>query len=104
MATAADQAESLIRVDDLRTFFHTDDGVVKAVDDISFDIKEGQTLGIVGESGSGKSVTSLTIMRLLAPGAKVETGKIAFLGKDLVRLPEPEMRSIRGREISMIFQ
>ncbi|MBW3596774.1 MAG: ABC transporter ATP-binding protein [Planctomycetes bacterium] len=94
----------LLEIDDLRTYFYTEEGVIKAVDDISLDIHEGRTLGVVGESGSGKSVTSLSIMRLLAPTAKIETGRIAFLGENLVRLPEPEMRQLRGKEISMIFQ
>ena len=94
----------MLEISDLRTYFHTDDGVVKAVDDVSLAIQEGQTLGIVGEAGSGKSVTALTIMRLLGGTAKIETGQISFLGRDLVRLPEPEMRQIRGKEISMIFQ
>ena len=94
----------VIQVDDLRTYFHTEDGVVKAVDDVSLKIEEGRTLGVVGESGSGKSVTSLSIMGLLASSAKVETGRIAFLGKDLIGLPDREMRKIRGSEISMIFQ
>src|SRR5690606_35871911 len=75
------------------------------VDRISLDIHRGRTLGIVGESGSGKSVTSFSIMRLLAGTARIEPGStISFLGRDLVKLPEPEMRSIRGKEISMIFQ
>jgi peptide/nickel transport system ATP-binding protein len=93
-----------IQVDDLRTYFHTDDGIVKAVDGISFAIPVGHTLGIVGESGSGKSVTSLSIMRLLTTSARIESGRIALLGKDLVKLPEPAMRSIRGKDVSMIFQ
>jgi peptide/nickel transport system ATP-binding protein len=93
-----------IQVDDLRTYFHTDDGVIKAVDGISFTIPVGHTLGIVGESGSGKSVTSLSIMRLLSSSARIESGRIALLGKDLVKLPEPAMRSIRGKDVSMIFQ
>jgi peptide/nickel transport system ATP-binding protein len=93
-----------IEVDDLHTYFHTEDGIVKAVDGISFRIPIGHTLGIVGESGSGKSVTSLSIMRLLAGSAKIESGRIALLGKDLVKLPEPQMRSIRGKDVSMIFQ
>jgi len=95
---------NLLDIEDLRTYFHTDEGVVKAVDDISLRLEEGHTLGIVGESGSGKSVTSLSIMRLLAGSAKIETGRIAFLGQDLVGLPEREMRQIRGGKISMIFQ
>jgi len=95
---------SVLEVADLRTYFHTEEGVVKAVDDLSFRLEPGHTLGIVGESGSGKSVTSLSIMRLLASTAKIESGRISFLGKDLVRLPERQMQSIRGRDISMIFQ
>lgn len=94
----------VIEVNDLRTYFHTDDGIVKAVDDVSLTIEAGKTLGVVGESGSGKSVTSLSIMGLLASSAKIETGEIAFLGKELIGLPDAEMRKIRGGEISMIFQ
>ncbi|MCO6458576.1 MAG: ABC transporter ATP-binding protein [Pirellulaceae bacterium] len=94
----------VVEIENLRTYFHTEEGVVKAVDDITLAIHEGRTLGIVGESGSGKSVTSLSIMRLLASSARIETGRIAFLGRDLVRLPEADMRRVRGREISMIFQ
>jgi peptide/nickel transport system ATP-binding protein len=97
-------ADAVIDVADLRTYFHTEEGVLRAVDGISFRIQPGRTLGIVGESGSGKSVTSLSIMRLLAASAKIESGRMALLGRDLVRLPEPEMRAIRGRDISMIFQ
>ncbi len=95
---------ALLEIQDLRTYFHTEDGVVKAVDDVSLRLEEGHTLGIVGESGSGKSVTSLSIMKLLAHSAKIESGSISFLGQDLVRLPEAEMREIRGDDISMIFQ
>jgi peptide/nickel transport system ATP-binding protein len=93
-----------IEVDDLRTYFHTAEGIIKAVDGISFRIPMGQTLGIVGESGSGKSVTSLSIMRLLSNSARIESGRIALLGKDLVKLPELQMQSIRGKDMSMIFQ
>ncbi len=94
----------VLEISDLRTYFHTDEGVVRAVDDLTFRIEQGRTLGIVGESGSGKSVTSLSIMRLLSSNAHIESGRIAFLGRDLVKLPEKEMQSIRGRDISMIFQ
>ncbi|MCA9175965.1 MAG: ABC transporter ATP-binding protein [Planctomycetales bacterium] len=95
----------VIQVDDLRTYFHTEDEVVKAVEGVSLTIEPGHTLGVVGESGSGKSVTSLTIMKLLASTAVIEPGsKISFLGKDLVGMPEEQMRRIRGKEISMIFQ
>jgi peptide/nickel transport system ATP-binding protein len=94
----------VLQVENLRTHFHTEEGVVRAVDDISFRLELGRTLGIVGESGSGKSVTSLSIMRLLASTARIESGRISFLGKDLVKLPERQMQAIRGRDISMIFQ
>lgn len=94
----------VVDIQNLRTYFHTEEGTVRAVDDVSFAVERGHTLGIVGESGSGKSVTSLSIMQLLASTAEIESGTISFLGKDLVRLPEPEMRSIRGQDISMIFQ
>ncbi|QEG37608.1 ABC transporter ATP-binding protein [Bythopirellula goksoeyrii] len=93
-----------LAVENLRTYFRTDAGIVRAVDGVSFQIPVGHTLGIVGESGSGKSVTSLSIMRLLATSAQIESGKIVLLGRDLVKLPEPDMRSIRGRDVSMIFQ
>jgi peptide/nickel transport system ATP-binding protein len=94
----------LVEVRNLKTYFHTEEGVVKAVDDVSLTIEEGKTLGIVGESGSGKSVTSYSIMRLLGGAGRIVGGNISFLGRDLVRLPEPELRKIRGKEISMIFQ
>src|SRR5207247_405152 len=93
-------SQALLEIDNLRSYFHTDDGVVRAVDGVSLKIKEGQTLGVVGESGSGKSVTAYSVMRLLAATAKIETGRIALLGKNLVGLPEKEMRKIRGKEIS----
>ncbi|MEN0109695.1 MAG: ABC transporter ATP-binding protein [Planctomycetota bacterium] len=97
-------SEAVIDVANLRTHFHTEEGVVRAVDDVSFRVDRGRTLGIVGESGSGKSVSSLSIMRLLASSAKIESGTISLLGKDLVRLPEPQMREVRGDRVSMIFQ
>ena len=96
---------SLIQIQNLTTEFHTDEGVVRAVDELDLSIAEGQTLGLVGESGSGKSVTSLSIMRLLPPASgKITSGSISFLDRDLVKLPGREMRAVRGREISMIFQ
>ncbi len=94
----------LIQIKNLKTHFHGDDEVVKAVNDVSFDINSGYTLGLVGESGSGKSVTSLSIMRLLPLNATIHDSEIVFLGKDLVKLPEKDMCDIRGGEISMIFQ
>jgi len=97
-------AEPLLRVEDLRVEFPTEDGVVHAVDGVSYEVGRGRTLGIVGESGSGKTVSSLTTLGLTrAQGARV-SGRIIFDGKDLVALSEAELRSIRGNEIAMIFQ
>ena len=95
----------LLRVSDLKTTFRSDDGVVSAVNGLSFSVEAGSTLGIVGESGSGKSVTALSIMRLIPqPPGKIETGEIVFKGKDLLQASDHEMRAIRGHEIAMIFQ
>ena len=96
--------EPVLDIQNLKTCFHTDGGLVKAVDDVSFHVQPGYTLGIVGESGSGKSVTSLSVMRLLAATGQIHGGTISFLGKDLAGISEPQMRKIRGAEISMIFQ
>lgn len=96
---------NLLEVKNLRTYFETDDGVVKAVDGISFQLKRGETLGIVGESGSGKSVTNLSIIRLIPePPGKIVSGEVIFNGKDLLPLPNEAIRKIRGRRIAMIFQ
>jgi oligopeptide/dipeptide ABC transporter ATP-binding protein len=102
--------ETLLDVKNLKTYFYTDEGVVKSVDGVTFHIQKGETLAVVGESGSGKSVTSLSIMRLIAtPPGKIVEGEITFKGKDgqardITKLSEPEMRKIRGNDISMIFQ
>ena len=96
---------NLLEVKNLRTYFETDDGVVKAVDGISFDLKRGQTLGIVGESGSGKSVTNLSIIRLIPePPGKIVSGEVVFNGNDLLLQSNEAIRKIRGRRIAMIFQ
>ena len=94
----------LLEVKDLRTQFHTDDGVVKAVDGVSFSIEKGETLGIVGESGSGKSVTCLTIMGLNAKRNTTSTGEVLWKGNDLLGAKPKDLRAIRGDEMSMIFQ
>ena len=94
----------VLRVEGLRTHFKTNDGSVKAVDGIDFHVNEGRTLGIVGESGCGKSVTSLSIMRLLPRNGRNVAGSIKLQGRDLLKLPEDEMRAVRGNEVSMIFQ
>src|SRR5262249_43065288 len=98
-------SEPLLEVDGLKTWFYTRDGVVRAVDGVSFTVNTGETLAIVGESGCGKSVTSLSVMRLIAsPPGRIIAGRIAFGGRDLLALTEEEMRKVRGNEISMIFQ
>jgi peptide/nickel transport system ATP-binding protein/oligopeptide transport system ATP-binding protein len=96
--------ESLLQVKNLKTNFNTKNGVIKAVDDVSFEIARGETLGIVGESGCGKSITALSIMRLIAEPGRIEQGEIRYDGKDLLKLSLPEMRKIRGNKIAMIFQ
>jgi peptide/nickel transport system ATP-binding protein len=94
----------LLEVKDLKTYFSTDDGIVKAVDGVSFSIERGQTLGIVGESGSGKSVTCLTIMGLNNPRNTISTGEALFNGEDLLTASPRRLREIRGNDIAMIFQ
>ncbi|MBD0371194.1 MAG: ABC transporter ATP-binding protein, partial [Pyrinomonadaceae bacterium] len=96
---------NILEVRDLKTYFFTEDGTVKAVDGITFDLKRGETLGIVGESGSGKSVTNLSIIRLIPdPPGKIVSGEVIFDGQDVMALPVDEVRKIRGKRISMIFQ
>ncbi len=98
-------AKVVLEVKDLKTYFKTDAGVVKAVDGVSFSVREGETIGIVGESGSGKSVTNLSVMRLIpSPPGKIVGGEVLFEGKDILKLTEKQMRSYRGNKISMIFQ
>jgi len=95
----------LLDVQDLKTHFFTEDGVVQAVDGVSFQLEPGQKMGLVGESGCGKSVTALSIMRLVPdPPGRIVSGRILFDGVDLVQIPKEEMRTVRGRRISMIFQ
>ena len=94
----------LLQVANLQTSFFTDKGEIKAVDDVSFTLFGGQTLALVGESGCGKSVTALSIMRLLSSPGRVVGGTIKFKGEDLLSLPEPAMRKIRGKSIAMVFQ
>ncbi len=96
--------EYLLEVKGLRTYFFTEAGVVKAVDDISFNMTAGEVLGLVGESGCGKTATSLSLLRLVSPPGRVVGGEIRFKGRDLLSLPEPEIRRLRGSEISMVFQ
>ena len=95
----------LLEVEDLKTWFYTRDGIVRAVDGVSCRVHAGETLAVVGESGCGKSVTSLSILRLIAsPPGRIVGGRLLFEGRDLLRLSEAEMRAIRGDQISMIFQ
>jgi len=104
-AGSATSSAPLLRVRDLTTRFRTDRGTITSVDHVSFDVAAGETLAIVGESGSGKSVTSLSIMRLIAaPAGRIDEGEILFEGQDLLKLSDAQMRQIRGNRIAMIFQ
>lgn len=96
--------KTILSVDNLKTYFYTEEGVVRAVDGVSFLINKGETLGLVGESGSGKTVTALSIMGLINPPGKIVGGKILLEGEDLTQKNKAEMREIRKRKISMIFQ
>ncbi|MEO8718282.1 MAG: ABC transporter ATP-binding protein, partial [Burkholderiales bacterium] len=95
----------LLEVKNLQTQFRTSAGVVRAVDGVSYDIEEGETVALVGESGCGKSVSALSIMRLVdEPAGRIVGGEIVFKGRDLLKLSEEEMRDVRGRDIAMVFQ
>ena len=97
--------EQLLNVENLTTRFYTEEGVVYAVEDVSYELNKGDTLGVVGESGCGKSVHAMSIMGLIpSPPGKIESGKVEFLGQDLLSLSENEMRKVRGNQIAMIFQ
>lgn len=98
------EAEKLLQIKDLRTYFYTEEGIVPAVDGLDLDLNTGEILAIVGESGCGKSVTSLSILRLIGRPGKIESGEILYKGQDLLKKSEKEMLSVRGNEISMIFQ
>lgn len=103
--TTKTKTDTIVSVENLKTYFYTEDGTVPAIDGVSFEVKRGETLAIVGESGSGKSVTSLSIMRLIPqPPGKILAGDIKFNGESLLEKSEKEMRAIRGNRISMIFQ
>ena len=104
MAVHARDGQYLLEIDGLRTHFFTQDGVVKAVDGVSFGIRNGETLGVVGESGCGKSITALSVMRLIERPGRIVEGRIRFAGRDLAALSDDEMRDVRGNAISMIFQ
>jgi len=102
---AGESPKTLLEIKDLTVRFHTSDGVVKAVNGVSYSLKEGETLGVVGESGCGKSVHARSIMRLIPiPPGKIEKGEIWYDGRDLLKLPENDMYKIRGPEIAMVFQ
>ena len=97
--------EKILEVQGLKTYFHTDAGLSRAVNNVSFSVEKGKTLGIVGESGCGKSITSLSIMGLVqTPPGEIAGGKILFDGEDLLEKSDDEMRTIRGKKIAMIFQ
>src|SRR5262245_39759453 len=97
--------DNLLTVKDLRVYFHSEDGTVKAVDGISFQLRRGETLGIVGESGSGKTVANLSLMRLVpTPPGDIVSGSIIFNGREVLQLSAHELRKLRGQQIAMIFQ
>src|SRR5512139_500525 len=96
--------DSILAVEDLKTYFFTDRGVVKAVDGVSLQVRRGESLGVVGESGSGKSVTFLSVLKLIQHPGRIVGGRVLFEGEDLVQKREPEMMNLRGTRISMIFQ
>ncbi|MBV6450333.1 MAG: Oligopeptide transport ATP-binding protein OppD [Anaerolineales bacterium] len=96
--------QPLLEIKNLKTYFYTEDGTVRAVDGVDIEVYPGEVLGVVGESGCGKSVTSLSIMRLIGQPGKIIEGEILFDGKDLLKTPDAEMMKIRGNRISMIFQ
>src|SRR5512136_2092531 len=96
---------ALLEVRNIKTYFHTQDGVVKAVDGVSYDVNRGETIALVGESGCGKTVSALSILRLVAePAGKITAGEILFNGTDLLKLSAEEMHRMRGEKISIIFQ
>jgi len=98
------QIDKILEVRGLKTYFYIDDGVVKAVDGVDFDVRRGEIVALVGESGCGKSVTSFSIMQLVGTPGKVVGGEVLFNGQDLLKLPEADMRLLRGDRLSMIFQ
>ena len=101
----ADGPEDVLRLDGLRVSFATDDGLLRAVDDVSFAVRRGEVLGLVGESGCGKSVTAMSLLRLIPqPPGRIDGGRAWYGGRDLLALPVRELRAIRGRRIGMIFQ
>jgi oligopeptide/dipeptide ABC transporter ATP-binding protein len=100
----SDQPDTILEVDDLRTWFHTRGGVARAVDGVSFSIHRGEVLGIVGESGCGKSVTSLSVMGLVPRPGVIESGRVRFEGDDLLNMSRRELEALRGAKVSMIFQ
>ncbi|HMC56289.1 MAG TPA: ABC transporter ATP-binding protein [Gemmatimonadaceae bacterium] len=105
MTATTRMPDSLLSLDNLRTYFYTEAGVARAVDGVSFNVDAGETVGIVGESGCGKSVTALSILRLIAPPGRIEPeSRMLFEGRDLLRLSAEDMRRVRGNRISMIFQ
>src|SRR5262249_29740703 len=99
-----DSLTDVLEVRNLKTYFYTDAGIVKAVDDVSFRVPKGKTLGLVGESGCGKSVTAMSLARLISSPGRIVDGEIILNGRNLIPLSEREMRQVRGAQIAMIFQ
>src|SRR5450432_3308040 len=104
LARLASVSEPLLEVKNLVTSFPTEDGLVRAVDNVSFSVRRGEAVALVGESGCGKSVTAMSIMRLVARPGRITGGEVRFKGRNLAELPESEMRKVRGNDIAMVFQ
>ena len=98
------EGKRLLEIKDLHTVFHTDDGAVRAVDGVDLWVDEGEVLGLVGESGCGKSVTAHSVMRLVSPPGRIESGEILFRGRNLLKVSQREMHQVRGSRIAMIYQ
>src|SRR5512136_55691 len=98
------ETETLLKIEGLKTYYFTEAGIVKAVDNISFEVKKGESLGLVGESGSGKTVTALSVLQIVPKPGRIVEGKIFFKGENLLTKTEKEMQPIRGSEIAIIFQ
>src|SRR3990172_5293618 len=95
---------TILEIKDLKTYFYTDEGVTRAVDGISYDVSEGETVALVGESGCGKSVSALSLLRLVPYPGRIIGGQVLLGGEDILQVPESKMRKIRGKQIAMVFQ
>src|SRR3989338_4071161 len=96
--------DDILQLKNLKTYFYTSRGIVKAVDGVNFDVKKGETFGLVGESGSGKTLTALSILKIVPQPGRITDGEILYNGKDLIKMDEDSLRNVRGRVIAIVFQ